>query len=294
MPGEGLNGQGSIKGCPTTQSTVRGPLSLLGLSTGPSKAYGGVHTFLRIKPRSCSSPREGPPCIGCLAPVRTTPSLLSPQNPSLTGPHRIAHAQTAQDKYKAGLRGEAPKECSGPPSLTIGRTRAQTTAPEAPVALKTKEEELSRGLPLACPPSALQKASVVVLPPWVPSGGPYRTRAPQSLSVCRSSPQKNHSDRGTIASQSLGRASCRHERVQARALAGATAGPPQEALSSSPWGPSELLVCPRSCLGQTGYEGPFRFGALLQPDASQEEVFRAVGQPAAQAVLEGLNACIAV
>lgn len=94
------------------------------------------------------------------------------------------------------------------------------------------------------------------------------------------------------------------ERLRERPLVGSPGGAIERPLVGAPGGPLEgppvgphggrsvgLMSC---CLGDKGCVGPFRFDGVFEEDSSQESLFKTVGRPAAEAVLRGVSACIAV
>ncbi|KAL8438510.1 hypothetical protein Efla_006170 [Eimeria flavescens] len=247
-----------------------GALCLLAPHTSsPWKASRGVHTFLRIRPSSPSS-HGGPPCIGLLGgPAEGERGTPLQQHASVLHAVTMGAPSSLMDprrRLSSGLKSL--------PSLTLGRTRAVTCVyPEGGLLPQgsAKGPPILGPLPSSAPPEA-PRAAVMVLP---------------------------------AASQGPTAAESRGPPTQKRALLCPHQGPPRKAPLSIALGPPSLHqggagsggalpVCGESCLGQKGYEGPFRFGGLLEPHALQEEVFQRVGLPAAEALLSGLNACIAV
>ncbi|KAL8271572.1 hypothetical protein Esti_004478 [Eimeria stiedai] len=259
------------QGPPAAKGSVAGAktLSLLSSVLDPLKPCGGVHTFLRIRPPSPSSTEE-PPCIGYLcAPIE--PSSVAPPRQLEPPQGRSLLPAAAQGGPSSSVRSGQPhaKNFSGLPSLTIGRTRALTSIPMEDEPLLKKALE---GKPCEPPNSArshgaCSSAAVMVLPASV-----ERIAAPAG--------------KGYSLKRQRGPATEAPLYVGADACASARGGP-ELAFASLP-------VCDEGCVGQKGFEGPFKFGGLLQPHATQDDVFQRVGRPAADALLQGLNACIAV
>ncbi|KAL8430110.1 hypothetical protein ACSSS7_006130 [Eimeria intestinalis] len=243
-------------------------LSLLRSAPDPLKPYGGVHTFLRIRPPSPSSAAE-PPCIGY---------LCAPREATNAGPHVQLEPPQGSSLLAAAPQGSPSplvtpgqphiKNLSALPSLTIGRTRTVTSLPvEDEPLLKKALEAPPRGPPsLVGAHEASARPAVMVLPASV-----ERIAAPSEKA------QRLNRRRPSMGAP-LSIAADAYE---------SAVGRPELAFGSLP-------VCGKGCMGQKGFEGPFEFGGLLQPHATQDAVFERVGRPAAEALLQGLNACIAV
>ncbi|KAL8447588.1 hypothetical protein Emag_004318 [Eimeria magna] len=257
-------GHHAQQGPPAAKGSGVGPqtLFLFPPVLEPLKPYGGVHTFLRIRPPSPSSASE-PPCVGY---------LCAPDERSTAEPGRAEQSGSPQGSslLPAATQGRPhAKNLGGLPSLSIGRTRALTSLPvdDKPLYRKALEGPPREPSSSAEAHEARPRAAVMVLPASV-----ERTAAP------------------ALNRQPLSRQRVPSMGVPPSVAAGAHASArqrPEPAFASLP-------VCGEGCVGQKGFEGPFEFGGLLQPHATQDAVFQRVGRPAAEALLQGLNACIAV
>lgn len=286
---ESLRGPGLREG---DQGGVPSPLSAEGAPYGGPRVapLGGVYTFLRIRPPSPSS-EGGPSCIGYLE-VKGPPASLKPTSHS-----------TEQLGAPGGPNLEAPSNATphslrGLPSLTQGKARVVAGPPEEAVAPQRETEGPRDGGPC---PSVSRGYAVVILPPQKLSGAPSskanQMRAPSGAPLRGVRPQKTTKTGGLPELDSKRRHSIQLSLPQQRqrglgAPIRSGGGPPQEDPNPRAfWG---LPVCPPSCIYKKGYEGPFSFSGLFGAGAPQDAVFRAVGLPAAQAFLGGLNACIVV
>ena len=310
MPRDTVAHQGPPAGPVTPQKKEGDPLSLSGGPQGPPGApYYGVYTFLRIRPPSPSY--RGPQCLGYLSPGDPRDPSSTQQSTLPVGPPWGLHQPPGAPPCETSDEAEseppgpqlllstemgAPKGVRGLPSLASGRIRAQTSL------LEEKGPRAHKDEPQVGPPLGLSTAavgavergvSVMVLPPEAPAGQRGPRGAPSKTSRCltplgarmRASQSRPELKQGPPSA--------------ARPCEGDPPGAPQGSLPTAPppmglWGLRGPPLCPKTCVGKTGYEGPFRFAAVLPQSATQEETFRAVGRPAAEALMAGFNACIAV
>lgn len=262
--------------------------------------YTGMHTFLRIRPPSPSS-SKAPQCIQCVDVSPSCPLLSRAQ--SIAEVTAVEGAQQFHGSLPTGsaVEGIIKRGYTGSPrsltctgdklnglkgvvSLASGRSRAHTnlSEKEAENCLKNFQNPQTR---IICThiPSVHRAASVVVLPPLgsKPTNTWRKAERPASR-VSQSRPQHEGSQ---ISSVQYG---SKVQKPKLTTTTASVAAPPRHQRSEQP------AFCPRSPSGQKDYEGPFRFGGLLLQDTSQETVFQSVGRPAADAVLGGANACIAM
>lgn len=308
--------------------TLKPSFSLLSFLEGPRgplvAAYGGVHTFLRIRPRSPTCIHEppcfciletggpgGPPASAAMRPATVMP--LKPQRPHGPQEHQGPQGPEGPQKLLVPLHESSPKEgrgyfeaktfqwgpqkplkatesaeglkgfpcLGGLPSLVAGKTRALTLPPEITGALPRggPGDHLPEGFQSGAP-EPYGKVSVVVLPSQGGApGGAFRGPCADKQ---RSIPFPTHGDLRPAQQGRLKPASTRQRQPQvAGAFSDGVARPPEDTAKGAREPPR-------------GFEGPFTFGGLLGEGAPQSAVFERVGKPAAEAVLAGLNACIAV
>lgn len=304
MPGDALS---SKKSSPIGVCGLESPSSVLVRLTSFAEAtslacalFTGMHTFLRIRPPSPSS-SKALQCIQCVDVSLSCPLLsraqsiaevtsvegapqfhgsLSPGSPVegiiKRGPTGSPQSLTCTGDKLNGLKGVV--------SLASGRNRAHTN-------LSVKDEENclknfqnpQTGIVSTHISSVHRAASVLVLPPLGSKPTQKWGKAEKPASRVRQSRPQHEG--AQISSVQHGSKVQKGKLTTANAF---VAAPPRHQRSEHP------ALCPRSPSGQKGYEGPFRFGELLLQNTSQETVFRSVGRPAADAVLRGANACIAM
>ncbi|CDJ31317.1 sugar permease, putative [Eimeria mitis] len=293
------------------------PSQVTGGPPSAAASYTGVQTFLRIRPSSPASSR-GPPTTGCLALWAPDPVPLPQQSgvpgwpppveapagegppkeePQQGGPSQVGASAEgvlgaplgAPIPFAAGLQCEEQQSLKGLLSLAAGRSRTQTCSIEQQGGPPIDSKPSPAPQTHATPPLLQPAAAVVLLAPRGPqapaAGASSKTAVKRGCGAPLDCRGPSCSSTLTAATE-VPPAAASRERAPARQHQGSL-GAPKGAPKGAPGAPV-------SASGVRGTAGPFGFCGVFAESCRQEVLFDRVGRPAAEAVLRGINACIAV